>query len=127
MSGKIKTLTGSCSYSGTLTENNSDNSYYRIDRDEGGYWQTLLGKPDEYTYVNCSVNTDEKNKFKANFSYHNGHYSVDFVNGGIVVVILPSHPRYDSFPEPEEEVDPFGTVGKILCQRYLHESEYIPF
>ena len=127
MSGHIKTLTGECSYTGTLTENNGDNSYYRIDRDEGGYRQTLLGNPEKDTYVSCSVNNDEQAKFKADFHFCNEHYSVDFMNGHVVVLIFPSHPRYDSFLAPEEEVDPYGTVGKILCQQYVHEDEYVPF
>ena len=57
-------------------------------------------------------------------SYHesyNRHSHVWINNGHGTVVIFPTHPRYESFPFPEVEIDPSGTVGKEIASWDLRD------
>ena len=45
-------------------------------------------------------------------------------NSGLTVMVHPSHPEYDSFPQPEEDITPDGDKGKVLlCQQFRSNSK----
>ena len=49
--------------------------------------------------------------------FHDSHgWTETYISNGCgSVVVYPEHPKYASFPQQEEEVDPSGSLGKIVA------------
>ena len=44
-------------------------------------------------------------------------------NNGVTVIVHPSHPEYNSFPQPEEDVTPDGDKGKVLLSQQFRSND----
>lgn len=84
--------------------------------------QALEAKSLDTTAHLCvSYNCDRELKGLSYSESYNRHSSVWIQNGRGTVVVLPTHPRYESFPFPEVEIDPSGTLGKEVASWDLRE------
>jgi len=122
---RYDTLLGSCSTCASEILISDDLSYqHRVYTYTGDpeVLQVLEAKSlDTTAHMSVFYNCDGEIKGLSYHENYNRHSHVWINNGHGTVVIFPTHPRYESFPFPEVEIDPSGTVGKEIASWDLRD------
>jgi len=112
-----KTLLGSTTFDGELVSN-SDGSLFTQYFDSDRRRCDTLQARDIHTIVNHSVSYNEDGEIYSNhMNTSTPHSEVYMSNNHGYVAVYPSHPRYNSFPFPEQDLEPGDDPqrGKIVA------------
>jgi len=130
-----KTLLGSITTDAEVTYQSSDNSMM-------AYVHHYNGDPELNQMLQArdlSMSAGMTVGYNCDMEVRSLHYgeerrdsSVQLDNGHGMVIIFPSHPRYGEYPQPEQDIDPSGTRGKIIAEWDVNEvsktiGDDIPF
>jgi hypothetical protein len=132
---EFKTKHGKVSGLGDSYEQSSDKTYYQIHRDKETLHHNFgdMCKSGE-NCVNFGWSTSEGLFLSCNFSYSDSgiHVWFEATSGRLVVTMTPEHTHYDSYPLPEEEIEPTPpdaepVMGKFITNLFLNKKCEIPF
>jgi len=119
-----QTLLGSTTFNGTHVANEDGSLFTNYYEDTGGRCDTLQAR-DTHTIVSHSVGYNEDGEICSNHcNISTPHSEVYISNGRGHVCVYPSHPRYDSYPFPEQDLEPGDDPqrGKIIVSWDITES-----